>query len=415
MFELCLFDLDDTLIHTTDLKEIREACKNNADSRRIAALKNTLGRDKDRLIYDERTLKQIRSKFPDIKLGIFTRSPRSYALTLLEWAYPNFIWDVVIAYEDVTRTKPYGNGIHEAMDRCKIEYVDRVILVGDTDPDVRSSYNAGCWVALSTIAWPDRLTSDHWRALEHVPDAFINSSEEILEVLSNLNKFLPHLEFLLTKSRSSIEGLRRFDKINHFVARSVGNETTAYPIYVCGRSFSNYESVAIRKEWHDLTTSIEENKESDQFPTTWIQAIRHFIEHEFDPIFGAENIAITVIPHRPRRKPRLENLLSQLRQSIDKAPIDGCNISFHPELLAYKAGVKSQHNDFLNRDERFTNVQDNLFVNEPKKVNRNTSYIVIDDVTTTGASLIFACKYLKAAGALNVKCLSMAKNVGNVL
>ena len=35
-------------------------------------------------------------------------------------------------------------------------------------------------------------------------------------------------------------------------------------------------------------------------------------------------------------------------------------------------------------------------------------------VTTTGASLIYASKYLKAAGAIDVKCLSMAKNIGNL-
>jgi len=31
MFDLCLFDLDDTLVRTSDLKELREACKRNSD------------------------------------------------------------------------------------------------------------------------------------------------------------------------------------------------------------------------------------------------------------------------------------------------------------------------------------------------------------------------------------------------
>ncbi len=32
MFDICLFDLDDTLISTEDLKTVCEACKNRSDS-----------------------------------------------------------------------------------------------------------------------------------------------------------------------------------------------------------------------------------------------------------------------------------------------------------------------------------------------------------------------------------------------
>lgn len=90
------------------------------------------------------------------------------------------------------------------------------------------------------------------------------------------------------------------------------------------------------------------------------------------------------------------------------------NVSIAPKLLEYKVGVKSQHNDHLGRDDRFINVRDHLVVKMPELIVAGTYFLVIDDVTTTGASLIYASKYLKAAGAIDVKCLSMAKNIGNL-
>ncbi|MGG2042584.1 HAD hydrolase-like protein [Burkholderia gladioli] len=413
MFEICLFDLDETLVHTDDLEELRIACKNNADSARLKELKAGLANRDNRHIYSKEILNKIRSGFPKLNLGVFTRSPRSYAQTVLDWAYPGFEWDIIVAYEDVKPTKPYGDGIDLAMEHFGVDRLDRVILVGDSDVDVRSAYNCGCLVALDKGAWPSKREHEHWGALEHVPDAVISSPDEILKVLADSSRFLPELERLLVGAASG--GRPRFDKINHFVAKAAEADKTPYPIYVCGRSFANYESLRYRKQWHGLTESIEENKESDTFPEEWIKAIRHFIEDQYLSFFKAVRIVVTVVPHRPGRKARLENLLNQLAQSINEDPIEDRVVTCQPGLLAYKPGVQSQHNDHLKRDARFINVRDHLFVQHPETVKAGKSVLVIDDVTTTGASLIYAAKYLKASGAGDVKCLSMAKNIGDIL
>jgi beta-phosphoglucomutase-like phosphatase (HAD superfamily) len=316
MFEICLFDLDDTLVHTDDLDGIRIVCKNNADPARLKKLKADLASRVDRHIYTADILNKIRADFPELKLGVFTRSPRSYAQTVLDWAYPGFKWDIVVAYEDVKRTKPHGDGIDLAMKQFGVEYLNRVILVGDSDVDVRSAYNCGCVVALDRGAWPYKWRYEHWDALKHVPDAVISSPGQLLDVLADSERFLPELERLLIQAASN--GQPRFDKINHFVAKAAGEDKTPYPIHVCGRLFPNHASVQYRKQWHELTRSIEENKESDTFPDEWIKAIRHFIEVEY----SWASIVVTVIPHRPGRKARLENLLKQLKQSIGENPIE---------------------------------------------------------------------------------------------
>ncbi|WP_374208626.1 phosphoribosyltransferase family protein [Klebsiella pneumoniae] len=41
--------------------------------------------------------------------------------------------------------------------------------------------------------------------------------------------------------------------------------------------------------------------------------------------------------------------------------------------------------------------------------------LVVDDVVTTGASLIYASKYLKDAGARNVILFALAKNISDIL
>lgn len=414
MFDLCIFDLDDTLVRTSDLKELREACKRNSDPQRLRTLTELLAEDDDRHIYSVELLWQIRAEFPQLKLGVFTRSPRSYALTVLNWAYAGFDWDVVVAYEDVQRTKPSGDGIDRAMATLEVEYLDRVILVGDTDVDVRAGYHCGCVVALDKGAWPYyRKESMHWNALGLVPDAVISTPNGLSDVLRRPQFYLPELERLLAGAEPP--QTPRFDKINHFIAEAAGGDRTAYPIYVAGRSFSNYESVQYRRQWHALTTSIGNNKDADVFPDAWITTIRRFIEDQYSALFGVVRVVVCVVPHRPGRKARLENLLRQLEQSVDEQPIKGFEILCEPELLAYRPGVKSQHNDYLGRDERFMNVRDHLFVQKPDLVSGKMSFLVVDDVTTTGASLIYAGKYLKEAGAQDVNCLSMAKNIGDIL
>lgn len=101
MFELCLFDLDDTLIRTGDLKNIREAGKNDNSDAYKSNLLQAYRTMNNRVIYSDDLLQFVQKKFPNTKFGVFTRSPRSYARTVLSEAYDLVRWDVIIGYEDV--------------------------------------------------------------------------------------------------------------------------------------------------------------------------------------------------------------------------------------------------------------------------------------------------------------------------
>ena len=411
MFKICLFDLDQTLIRTDDLKEIREAGKRIDSPEYRTAVTKAFLQETNRQIYGPVLLLKIRAQFPELKLVVFTRSPRSYARVVLELAYPGFEWDLLVAYEDVKHTKPYGDGIDAAMHKFEITMLDQVLLVGDSDSDVRSAYHAGCMVTLDKGKWPDKRGNEHWNALGHIPDAIITEPEELLDVLANANGYLPELERLLVDAPR--QGIPRFERINHFIPRSIGGTTTPFPIYVSGRSFAGYESLKWRRKWHLLTAAIKDQKDAEIFPDEWVEAVFTFIKSELPFVKFAGHLTITAIPHRPGRKPRLQTFINQLAVSEHALKFRKNALSFVPDILAYKDGVRSNSNDHLGRDDRFINVRDHLFVQYPESV--TSQVLVLDDVTTTGSTLIYAKKYLELAGARSVTCLSLAKNISEVL
>ena len=138
----------------------------------------------------------------------------------------------------------------------EVKHLDRVMLVGDTDVDVRAAYNCGCIAILDRSSWPARnKRPEHWKALEYVPDAIIDSPDELLQVLSRPVGFLPELERLLAEESQDAANVR-FDRVNHFVPQTVGGDKMAFPLYVCGRSFAQYKSLRFRRQWHALTLSI---------------------------------------------------------------------------------------------------------------------------------------------------------------
>ena len=417
MFEVCLFDLDQTLVETDDMKTLRESGKNRLDDAYAEQVVNALkAKDrKERVIYSKELIASIREQFPTLKLGVFTRSPRGYANAILKTVYPSFQWDVIVAYEDVKHTKPYGDGIDKAMWTFGYETISKVVLIGDGDADIRAAYNAGCVVVLDKTSWPDKHTNDNWNSLGHIPDVIIDEPEQILDVLRDYRPYLPELERLLSNSEGRA-GTARFDRVNKFIPKAAGGDKTAFPIYSCGRSFSGYKSLEWRKNWHKLTKSIHAQKDADSFPDEWVNSVRTFISRTFPILMFGGELTVTVIPHRPGRKPRLEAFLAQLEMSYKNNPSAGKGkLSFVPDLLAYREGVRSNSNDKLSSSERFENIRDHLFVQRVDGVKKLMKILVIDDVSTTGSTLIYAKKYLSDAGASEVICLSIAMNISNVL
>ncbi len=125
---------------------------------------------------------------------------------------------------------------------------------------------------------------------------------------------------------------------------------------------------------------------------------------------------IGVIPYRPGRKQRLECFVEQFRDYVVNKPFEGSkNIVIQPNLLKYRAGVRSHSGERLDSAARFSNVLNHLYVQMPKSVSVHKRVLIIDDVCTTGSSLINSCLKLHAVGAERVDLLAISMNIGNVL
>ncbi|AOY63297.1 HAD hydrolase-like protein [Xanthomonas citri pv. glycines] len=419
MIRLCIFDLDQTLVDTEDMKELREAGKNRTDAAYAGEVLAAF-RSRARHLIDEMTLRMLLLTIPGLKLGVFTRSPRRYVDVVLAEAYASINWDIVIAYEDVQRYKPDGEGVHRSMIAVGMNDTDQlpyVLLVGDGDVDIKAAYNAGCRVALFKKGWPHSHQKTHWRSLSLLPDVVVGDQKEVQTCLQDPLPGLPYLERLLEAGMPATVK-PRFDEIAKFFP----GEKARHVVHAAGRYFTSCEALKYRREWHHLSQSIQNNKDAVIFPSEWIETIRSFIAFHYLiltsvlPFSGTgPELVITVIPARPDRPHRLAHLLAQLQASYGTNPrLNRLRLTFNPNVLGYRPGVQSQSHDHLKQEARFANVRDHLYVANPSEV-QGKRFLVIDDVTTTGSTLLYAKKYLTDAGASSVDCFSLAQTVSDPL
>jgi phosphoglycolate phosphatase-like HAD superfamily hydrolase len=417
MIRLCLFDLDQTLVDTADMQVLREAGVHRVDAVYVSEVQAAF-RHRSRVLIEQATLLDLLLRNPELKIGVFTRAPRRYVDVILAEAYPQIQWDAVVAYEDVQHRKPHRDGIYRAMRAVGMTTTDElpsVLLVGDGDVDIRAAYHAGCFAALFKQGWPNHLETTHWKSMSLLPDALFDNQIYLQSCLANIPPYMPDLECLLEDAKLA-PARPRFDEIGKFFP----NDRTRYVVHAAGRSFAGYEALEQRRVWHRLSQSIQAHKEAVQFPIEWILTIQRFIVHHYQmlaaiPFGGGLELVVTCVPARPGRVHRLGNLVNQLAAAYGNAPcVKNMRLTFDHGVLAYRNGVRSQSRDHLNPEQRFANVRDHMYVVNPESVRRRR-YLVIDDVSTTGATLLYAKKYLTEAGATTVDCFSLAMNISDPL
>lgn len=409
-FDLLLFDLDDTLIRTADLEPFRGVENTGrVPTGYVNDLRERASSRGDRIIYSGEFLAGLRKAHPQLRFAVFTRSPRAYASTLLDLFYPDFPWDVVVAYEDVARTKPHPDGVLSAMRATGVELPCKAVLVGDGENDVKSAYRAGCWAFLDTTTWPAHRSQTHWWTLNMMPDAVFRGPNGLVRALEHPQQAMPLFERLIHGDKRVESPDGRIERINHFPPRDAPENGIHVSIDVMGRLFSDYGDLDARRSWSAATNSVLEHKDANEFPEAWVRAVRMYLERQPEVVANQPSL-LTVIPAKPDRTPRLERLLTQIQRSHRENPIRGATRLEFDTVLRYRDGAKSHHRNHLGQNERFNNVRENLFVH-PKAHVRGKFVFVIDDVATTGASLYFADWYLSEAGAASVRCMALTKAI----
>lgn len=412
--QLLIFDLDDTLIRTGDLEQRfrgqqflgRQSHQYEED------LRAAYYRDPGRIVYSAPTIIMLRARYPGVRLGIFTRSPRHYAEILVGLAYPGLAWDFLIAFEDTPQPKPSGEGIRRAMAGFNILDPRDVWMVGDSPVDIRAAYDSGCQVVLDTTTWPKTPAPrrrDDWKALERMPDAIIGNAADLQATLDSHVAYLPLAERLQQTACAPIPNRHPFARLEKFSA--FDHEGAKHDIHYLGRHFST--QAQHRAIWHQVTNDIHSMKNALVVPDYWVAAIGAFLQNlvRKNPLLNFGNsLVVTVVPAKPGRTRRLEAMLNQLSTVHAQRPLVNAGVSFTPDLMRYREGVLSHHGEGLNKQQRMENVMTHLEVITGSGY-ENKHVVVIDDVATTGASLIYARKYLMAAGARQVTCLSLTKAI----
>lgn len=409
MIRLCLFDLDNTLLMTRDLERFRGHGNVGVRSREyLGDLKAAFHFDvPDRYLYSEQQLEELKRELPNMKWGVFTRSPGSYARTILADSFPKWSWDVIVAREDVTQTKPHPEGVWKAMRAVGVQNANEVAVVGDEKSDVLAAYRSGAWSILDQSSWTKPWAPDCYRAMERVPDTVIQQPTDLGNVLSQIKSYLPDLECRLAGATPLGRNRARFDTITHFHPNR-----SRQAITVLGKMFSEYQAIRPRSEHHVLTQQILAHKGAVRFPDEWVQSIRSYLYQSVATAGPQRDLVITVIPKKPDGVPRMESLLVQLALSLQASPIQNFQCRIHPEVMAFSEGVVSAHGQHLTAAQRFENVEKHLNVADAAAI-QGRPVLVIDDVVTSGASLVCASRALTAAGASQVKCLALAKAVSD--
>ncbi|WP_210367960.1 HAD family hydrolase [Bacillus sp. REN3] len=142
-FKAIIFDLDDTIINTSEIKHLRKQPWGECYSKIPS---NTY------LIFDSSLLNILNNQFI---IGIVTNSPRPYASRVL--SHHNFNFDDLICYHDCSKRKPHPDPMILSATRLGVN-PNEVIAIGDHKNDILAAKSAG--MTAIGVTWGESTTEE---------------------------------------------------------------------------------------------------------------------------------------------------------------------------------------------------------------------------------------------------------------
>lgn len=281
--------------------------------------------------------------------------------------------------------------------------LEKTCLVGPDEESIRLAYEFGLLAVLQKTKW----ISKNKYALSYHADFEYSKTYRLLEFLKDPHCFKPILEQLIEKEDEP--KYKNYIRTQRFP--SLESYRKPVTIYGLGRHFAGYRSLSARGNRHLLTQSIHNNKDTKEFPESWVKAIENFIR--FKKLGIDRPLLLLSIPARPGRTDRLSYLIQQV---VEYSGTNDLRLMTQPGVLYYLDGVKSNSHEFLNREERYRNIRDHLMIDMNPMLDVIIEYdrpeiLIIDDVATSGASFFYAKKKLLEAGFDSVYCLAIGINI----
>lgn len=127
-YKAIVFDLDDTIVNTSEIKHLRRNPWNECYSRISSNTYSLLNQNLLTLIQNKK-----------FRVGIVTNSPRPYATRVL--SHHNFKYDDLICYHDCTRRKPHPDPMILSATKLGVN-PQEVITIGDHKNDILAAKSA---------------------------------------------------------------------------------------------------------------------------------------------------------------------------------------------------------------------------------------------------------------------------------
>lgn len=335
-----------------------------------------------------------------IPLAIVTNSPRWYINRLLDhFIIPNH-FDAVISYDDVgpDNKKPSSKGITLALEKMGLKSSQNILYVGDDKNDVIAAYRAG----IKPIIGKWTISKE---PISYMPAGVFSINDLVDMVMKGVGELELLAEVLATNSGKGAgkPNVLPLDQDSKLVYH---NKDAS--IFSFGRYFplSSEASASIHKN-HLLTQHVLEKIDagsSYQVPSYWMVIFREFIKN-LEKFKNINFDIITVVPAKKDKVKRLEKMLSNIEQTWSTS-----DSLFLEDLFYFEDGTSSTKT--LNRSERYVQIDKTLKVTHQQSSKiKGANIIVIDDVSTSGATLSSAIKTLYSYGANQVYGLCIAKTV----
>lgn len=388
-----LFDLDDTLVMTHEIEELRQ-----------------------RAIYGQQPWSQVYNKFDETYLvprtlelisflkqgikwntieisydiGIVTSSPRHYAEKLLN--YHNFEIPVISAYHDTLKHKPSPDPILNAMEKLGADS-SKTIYVGDTEDDVQASILAGCTPFLFDpdlsyfgTSYTKRLVLDGGR--------LVTDWQDFLEHLGEIHGMLTDEAPSNYDAFFSEYGIKNLEKRKDL-------EKEGYDIYFRHIYYPNGKRKILSETNSNLDLSI-----SDLLYSSYYENLKQLYERPAR-IFSEEII-------------KWLNSDSQLVLISAPSSQEGSHNTGEKMVVNTICEYNANFVNGVDILERHKSVEqyskyaahlDSISVTLPSEM-KNNKIIIIDNIVTSGGTLKACIDRVKEAGAKSVIGLAIAKTWG---
>lgn len=332
MIKSIIFDLDLTIFNSSPLKDLMSNRNWDLVYKNISNCK----------FYDNsiKTIKHLRNN--GIKVVIFTNSPKKYASEVLK--YGSIEVDHIIAYHDVQNHKPHPEGIYKTMQAFSLSNKE-ILYIGDSKLDYETAKNAK--VSYFNVDWGET---------DQVDSNKINYSN-FFTTLQNLN-FLSHIP--------QLESNNYQDQIKITETKILKHELN--------KLFLGY----YRHDKDYVKNKVLKFKDGDEDTIKeWISVIKQHID-----LFPNIDYIVRALGHKEINaiESSLDNVGKLLEECISSS-------KYIPDLLSKKStNNKMTTMNAIDRKNTLSK-QYSLNINHKEFTEQKKSFLIIDDVYTTGSTV----------------------------